>query len=119
MNANTNVVAGECSLDPLVRCWSCEGTGIACRAAMNTANVDIPCDRCKGSGECPEIMREWEVLGAAYRADRQMNGATLREWARKLNVGVVALSQAERGIIDPRSLHSANDGSEPQRGGHQ
>jgi len=86
---------------------------------MNTANVDIPCDRCKGSGECPEIMREWEVLGAAYRADRQMNGATLREWARKLNVGVVALSQAERGIIDPRSLHSANDGSEPQRGGHQ
>lgn len=48
------------------------------------------------------------MCGAAYRADRQINGATLREWARKLNVGVVALSQAERGIIDPRSLHSAN-----------
>lgn len=75
---------------------------------MNTANVDIPCDRCKGSGKCPEIMREWETLGAAYRADRQMNEATLREWAQKLGVGVVALSQAERGIIDPRSLHSAN-----------
>jgi len=58
-------------------------------------------------------MREWETLGEAYRADRQMNDATLREWARKLGVGVVALSQAERGIIDPRSLHSAKGQDDP------
>lgn len=91
-----------------VKCWSCDGTGIACRAAMNTANVDIPCDRCKGTGECLHIMREWESWGLAYRLDRQGADQTLRERAKQIGCSVVELSQAERGIINPRCIYSAN-----------
>jgi hypothetical protein len=127
MNTKSNVVAGECSLDPLVRCWSCDGTGIGSPAVFNTAGIDIPCDRCKGTGQCPAVMRKWEELGHRIRKVRQDRDQSLREWARQFGVSVVMLSQAERGIIDPRSLPSANvrdhrclpDGAAGAEGGEQ
>lgn len=99
----------------LVRCWSCDGTGVGATACSNTTFKDIPCDRCNGSGMCPEIMREWMRGGALLRTNRQLQDATLREWAQKLGVGVVALSKAERGIIDPRTLRNPANAESSQR----
>ncbi len=94
--------------DKKVKCWSCDGSGISSLAQFNTAGINIPCERCGASGECLEIMREWENTGKAYRAERQLNNSTLREWAEKLGVSVVTLSRAERGIIDPRTMKEMN-----------
>lgn len=88
----------------LVRCWSCDGSGIGSPALLNTANKDIPCDRCSGTGECPEIMREWTLIGSAMRAARLATRLSLREWAIAHNVPIFDASRAERGLIDPLTL---------------
>ena len=92
----------------LVRCWSCNGTGIESPAAYNTSRKDIRCDRCKGTGKCPEIMRKWESIGRNIRKVRQDQDKTLREWADQLGVSVVTLSQVERGIADPDCLPNSD-----------
>ena len=92
------------SQHPLVRCWSCSGSGIGSPAILNTAHIDIPCDRCKGTGECPEIMKEWTIIGSAMRAARLATRMSLREWATARNIPIVDASRAERGLIDPLTL---------------
>lgn len=87
----------------MIQCWDCGGAGVF-SAKRNTAGVDIQCDRCGGAGKCPAIMREWQLLGAAYAEDRQRNDRSLREEAKLRGYDVVTLSKAERGIIDPRTL---------------
>lgn len=93
----------------LVSCWDCNSTGILALARFNTDGVEIPCDRCNGTGECPAVMREWQLLGAAYKEDRRRNERTLREEAKLRGYGVVELSKAERGIIDPCTLKTHNN----------
>jgi DNA-binding XRE family transcriptional regulator len=93
----------------IIRCWSCDGTGIDSPAACNTARVDITCARCKGAGKCSEVMLEWEDLGRRIRKVRQGRDQSIREWAQQLGVSASTLSKAERGIIDPHSLPSGND----------
>lgn len=115
MNTKTDN-AEDRSLHSLVSCWDCNSTGILALARFNTAGVDIPCDRCNGTGKCPAIMREWQLLGAAYKEDRQRNGRSLREEAKLRGCNVVTLSKAERGIIDPHELRAANDQALPQAG---
>ena len=102
----------------IVSCWDCNSTGILALARFNTAGVDIPCDRCNGTGKCPAIMREWQNLGAAYKEDRQRNDRSLREEAKLRGYNVVTLSKAERGIIDPRELTAANVRISDGRGGN-
>ena len=93
------------SQQKMTMCWDCEGTGILALARFNTAGVDIPCDRCNGTGKCPDVMREWQLLGAAYKEDRLKNDRSLREEAKLRGYNVVTLSKVERGIIDPRELN--------------
>lgn len=52
-------------------------------------------------------MREWETIGASYKAHRMHTGHSLREWAKKRGYSIMDASRAERGLIDPRAL-SAN-----------
>lgn len=88
-------------LHSLVRCWSCDGSGIGSPAMMNTAFADIPCDRCGGTGQCPAIMREWEKEGRKMKEWRLRYDLSLRECAKARCFGVVEYSRAERGLIDP------------------
>ena len=83
----------------LVSCWSCNGTGVGAFFKR-----EIPCQRCDGTGECPEIMKEWQSLGDLYKAERIQNRFPLRLWAEKIGCDVNDLSRAERGLIDPRTL---------------
>jgi len=61
----------------------------------------LPCDRCKQTGKVPNQMAEWIKLGSYLREQRRKAKLTLRDFAKKVGVSELLLSNAERGIIDP------------------
>jgi len=88
-----------------IKCWSCDGSGIASYANMNTACIDIECRRCNATGKCPEIMREWAKLGEKYRQQRRADRKTARIRAKEIGCTPSDLSKAEDGLIDPREIY--------------
>lgn len=88
----------------LVKCWTCDGTGIAGYALHRKANVTIPCNRCKGTKTCPAIMRKWEEEGKAHMKERQRRDLSIRERAAELGCTLPELSDAEHGRIDPSTI---------------
>ena len=93
-----------------IKCWTCNGSGIASRANMNTACMDIECRRCNATGQCPEIMREWANLGEKYRNQRRLAKKTTRIRAKEIGCTASDLCKAEDGIIDPKEIYK--DGEE-------
>lgn len=87
-----------------IQCWDCLGTGVSATAAQNTTFRDISCSRCNATGRVPAEMWRWKLDGEVLCEDRQSNDRSLREEAKRRGVCVVALSDAERGRIDPRTL---------------
>lgn len=88
-----------------IKCWSCNGSGIASLANMNTAGIDIECQRCNATGQCPEIMREWAKLGEKYRNQRKADKKTIRERAQEIGCLPSDLCKAENGIINPTEIY--------------
>jgi hypothetical protein len=88
-----------------IKCWTCDGSGIESRARMNTAGIDIECRRCNATGQCPEIMREWQKLGEKYRNQRRSERKTILQLARQIGCLPSDLCKAEDGIIDPREIY--------------
>ena len=111
-----NSPAVDRSVDRLVSCWSCGGTGIGAFAHADTSFSEIQCDRCQGTGQCPEKMREWEAIGGLIREDRLKSECTLRDRAHKKGWSAYDLSRAERGIIDPYSLKANAQDHRPLAG---
>jgi len=89
----------------LIKCFSCNGSGIASYANMNTACIDIECRRCNATGQCPEIMREWAKLGEKYKNQRRASETSVRARAQEIGCTPSDLSKAEDGIIDPRKIY--------------
>jgi hypothetical protein len=92
-----------------IKCWSCDGSGIASYANMNTACIDIECRRCNATGKCPEIMREWAKLGEKYRQQRRADRKTARIRAKEIGCTPSDLSKAEAGLIDPREIYKEGE----------
>jgi hypothetical protein len=90
--------------EKLVKCWSCDGTGIAGYALHRRDTVTIKCARCKGDKKCPEIMRKWEEEGRAHMKERQRRDLSLRERAAELGCTLPELADAEHGRIDPSTI---------------
>lgn len=88
-----------------IKCWTCDGSGIESRANMNTAGIDIECRRCNATGQCPEIMREWEKIGEKYKNQRRAQRKTILQLAREIGCMPSDLCKAEAGIIDPREIY--------------
>jgi hypothetical protein len=81
-----------------MKCPSCHGAKqflVICNGSF------IPCFRCKASGRVPDIQKKWIVRGRKIRNDRVKRGVTLREEAKRRKLDVLALSEMERGVIDP------------------
>ena len=97
-----------------VTCWDCNGTGIRCPAAGNTSFRDIPCDRCGETGTVPAYMRQWAEWGELIRNRRRAMEFGLMDWAKMNGYDLVALSRAERGILDPRQFHGPCAGPPPE-----
>ena len=88
-----------------IKCWTCDGSGIESQARMNTAGIDIECRRCNATGQCPEIMREWEKIGEKYNNQRRAERKTILQLARQIGCTPSDLCKAEDGIIDPREIY--------------
>ena len=101
-------MAGGCKMRE-IKCWSCDGSGIASYANMNTACIDIECRRCNATGKCPEIMREWAKLGEKYRQQRRADRKTARIRAKEIGCTPSDLSKAEAGLIDPREIYKEGE----------
>lgn len=89
----------------MIKCFSCDGSGIESRANMNTACIDIECRRCNATGQCPEIMREWAKIGEKYKNQRRAERKTILQLAREIGCLPSDLCKAEDGIIDPRKIY--------------
>ncbi len=61
----------------------------------------VPCRRCRGTGACPSVMEEWAAAGELLRQERIARGVGLREQAKALGITAAALSDIERGMVDP------------------
>jgi hypothetical protein len=93
----------------MIKCFSCDGSGIASYANMNTACIDIECRRCNATGQCPEIMREWAKLGEKYRQQRRSDRKTTSIRAQEIGCLPSDLCKAEAGIIDPREIYKEGE----------
>ena len=92
-----------------IKCWTCDGSGIESRANMNTACIDIECRRCNATGQCPEIMREWEKIGEKYKNQRRASETSVRARAQEIGCLPSDLCKAEAGIIDPREIYKESE----------
>ena len=66
--------------------------------------TSISCYRCEESGEVPDIQAEWIILGEKLREERLSRKVILRDEANRLGISALTLSEAERGMIDPRTI---------------
>lgn len=74
------------------------------RASDGQIITSISCYRCEESGEVPDIQAEWIPLGKKLREDRISRKVILRQEAINLGISALTLSEAERGMIDPRTI---------------
>ncbi len=93
----------------MIKCWTCDGSGIESRANMNTACIDIECRRCNATGQCPEIMREWAKIGEKYKNERRSERKTILQLARQIGCRPSDLCKAEAGIINPREIYKEGE----------
>lgn len=63
--------------------------------------MTLACLDCKGTGEVPDERATWMDVGARMRNTRLYAHMTLTEAAKIIGVGVVDLSDAEHGRVDP------------------
>lgn len=70
---------------------------------MFLSPIALTCDRCKGSGKCPEIMLEWQAKGASIKRERLAQKIQLKEAAKLASIPIDIYSKIERGIINPDS----------------
>ena len=81
----------------MITCPACNGEKVI-HAAFH--DVEIPCNQCKGTGEVPEEMIAWIERGMEIRDERLSRKVTLRDEAKRLDVGVMTISAIERGLVD-------------------
>lgn len=82
-------------------CIDCDGHGFI-PAAFKP--ISIPCRMCGGTGDMLSIQRQWREAGERHRQKRLNNFENLRDCAKRLNLDVIVLSDAERGVIDPSGV---------------
>ena len=84
-----------------ITCLDCDGRGtfIAAFKALS-----IPCDRCKGTGNVPEIHLKWYKEGQKHYTARIERRETLLDASCRMVVDAKRLSDAERGCIDPKEV---------------
>lgn len=63
--------------------------------------LEIPCDRCKGTGEVSEQSTRWIIIGRKMRKDRLARGFGLRREAMRRGIKPSELSDMENGVIEP------------------
>jgi DnaJ-class molecular chaperone len=84
-------------------CIDCNGRG-EILPAFHQMGLTITCDRCQGTGQMPRHQLPWIEAGRRLRQERINRRETLRDCATRLNLDVMAVSDAERGKIDPATL---------------
>ena len=89
----------------VMTCFDCEGFG---KFRYLGRSQVVVCRRCQGSGRCPSVMEEWAAAGELLRQERIARGVGLREQAKALGNTAAALSDIERGMVDP-NLKNAPD----------
>ena len=86
-----------------LNCLSCGGHG---KTFYICTMTHIECGSCKGTGKV-ERDAAWLEKGQRLRLWRIDHDLSLREFAKKVGVGVVALSAAEHGRADPEPFMEA------------
>ena len=81
----------------MITCPTCNGEKVI-RAEFH--DVEWPCTQCKGTGEVLKEMIAWINRGKEIRAERLARKVTLRDEAKRLDVGVMTISAIERGLVD-------------------
>jgi RecJ-like exonuclease len=79
-------------------CPECEGAG-KFKAAFKP--IIINCPLCDGLGMVSDEILRWREYGRRYRARRIERRENMRECAKRLDIDVVKLSNAEIGKINP------------------
>lgn len=85
----------------VIECLDCDGSGFF-QAAFKP--IRVPCRRCGESGKIPAAQMLWHQDGQWYKALRLSGQETLRDAAKRLNLDVMVLSDAERGCVDPHPI---------------
>jgi len=93
-------------------CQECEGRGVVsgfrieCRMGARFVPFTEKCSSCDGAGEITDLREAWIRQGEQLRASRLARDMSLREFARCLGVKPSALSNAERGRVDPTPMRA-------------
>lgn len=66
--------------------------------------ADIPCIRCKSSGQVDPDSERWRTIGGTHRTWRVAQHESLGECAARLKMGPADLSGMEHGRTDPTRL---------------
>lgn len=84
----------------MMQCPDCKG-GQTSAALVNGHIREVLCDRCRATGVVPDEMAQWIEDGQRLRELRKEPYRNLGTEAKRRGLGVVELSQMERGIIKP------------------
>lgn len=91
------------------KCPACNGKGRLGVFMMRPGNhgcVTIDCDVCSTTGSVSDEQLGWITRGKEFRDARVESGSTMRDSSRNRGIDVYVLSQAERGVIDPKILEA-------------
>jgi hypothetical protein len=66
--------------------------------------ADIPCVRCKGTGQVDPDSERWQLIGGAHRTWRVAQWESLGECAKRIGMTAAELSGMEHGRADPTRL---------------
>jgi len=94
-----------------MKCFTCNGLGVVAGMFPVWAEsvpeedrklvVELPCFRCKRTGEIPDEAEQWIKDGKILGSQRRAKKVTLRKAAKVLDMDPVFLSDNELGIIKP------------------
>jgi hypothetical protein len=90
-----------------MKCPDCRSTGKIFALVDGPAYsgpMDIPCIRCRGTGEADEHMEAWMKIGGTHRTWRVAQWESLGECAKRLGMTASELSGMEHGRTDPTRL---------------
>lgn len=90
---------------PTIQCPSCHGEKTV-MAFVDYAGRPgevrmVNCPTCEGEGTITQEQARWRDMGKRIREQRRKQRLTLQQRAAQLRIGLVKLSQAESGKIDP------------------
>jgi hypothetical protein len=85
----------------MITCPHCKGCGILYAAFHPIA---LPCTLCKTTGKIGAAEMDWVERGRQRRSERLERRETTPDYARRVGLDCVTVSDAERGIIDPSIL---------------